>query len=107
MIMNVADSQYAPGTLRIGTGDSQMDVDNGFRAVLEKFIEFDKVHLIKSHGSIELVGHNPRAASGFRDVYRVWLKCQHCQPAVPGTRATQSFITGHWNWFPDFPETII
>jgi hypothetical protein len=32
--------------------------------------------LIKSHGPIELVGHNPRAASGFTDVYRVWLKCQ-------------------------------
>jgi hypothetical protein len=32
--------------------------------------------LIKSHGSIELVGHNPRAASGFTHVYSVWLKCQ-------------------------------
>jgi hypothetical protein len=25
---------------------------------------------------------------------------------VPGTRASLSFITGHWNWFPNFPETI-
>jgi hypothetical protein len=32
--------------------------------------------LIKSHGSIELVGPNPRAASGFTHVYSVWLKCQ-------------------------------
>ncbi len=32
--------------------------------------------VIKSHGLIQLVGHNPRAASGFTDVYSVWLKCQ-------------------------------
>ena len=25
---------------------------------------------------------------------------------VPGTRASLSFITGHWNWFPNIPETI-
>ena len=25
---------------------------------------------------------------------------------VPGTRASLSFITGHWNWIPNFPETI-
>jgi hypothetical protein len=32
--------------------------------------------LIMSHGSIDLVGPNPRAASGFTHVYSVWLKCQ-------------------------------
>jgi hypothetical protein len=25
---------------------------------------------------------------------------------VPGTRARLGFITGHRNWFPNFPETI-
>jgi hypothetical protein len=25
---------------------------------------------------------------------------------VPGTRATHSYINGHWNGFPDFQETI-
>ena len=50
-----------------------MVADNGFRAVLDS----SNLHLINSHGSIdsELVGHNTRAASGFRDVYRGWLKC--------------------------------
>jgi hypothetical protein len=24
---------------------------------------------------------------------------------VSGTRATHSFTNGHWNWFPDCPET--
>jgi hypothetical protein len=60
-------------TIEIRTGASQMDVEHGLRTVPEKFI---KHTLIKSHGPIELVGHNPRAASGFTDVYSVWLKCQ-------------------------------
>ncbi len=46
-------------TIEYRTGDSQMEVDNNFRAMLEKFTEHT---LIEFHGSIELVGHNPRAA---------------------------------------------
>ena len=54
-----------------------MDVDDGMRTMLEKIIEHHPgILLIKSHGSLELVGHNPRAASGFTHVYSVWLKRQ-------------------------------
>ena len=51
----------------------QMDIKDDLKTVLEKLIEHI---LIKSRESIELVGPNPRAASGFTDVYSVWLKCQ-------------------------------
>jgi hypothetical protein len=43
-------------------------------------VEISPCIAIKSHGPIELVGHNPRAASGFTDVYSVWLKCQVREP---------------------------
>ncbi len=81
-----------------------MDLDNGFRALQRRCLKSSwNIRLIKSHRSIELVGQNPRAASGFKDVYKVWLKRQVLERL---TVLSPDIGFDDWNGFPDFVETI-
>ena len=73
-----------------------MDVEDGLRAALEKFFEqtFDEDKWINC---------------------AFWAKPARCfgkygciqgMAKVSGTTASHRIITGHWNGFPDFSETI-
>ena len=73
-----------------------MDVDDGFRALLEKFVEktVDKDKWIN-------------CACWMQPAPRFWkYGCIKGMAKFPGTTATHRIISGHWNGLPDFPETI-
>ncbi len=74
-----------------------MDVDDGFRALLEKFVEktVDKDKWINC-----ACWMHPLLASGSIS------GCTKGMTKFPGTKATHRIISGHWNGLPDFPETI-
>ena len=74
----------------------QMDIKDDLKTVLEKLIEhtFDKVQWINWACRTQ---PTPRVR---------FYRCVQCMAEVQGTRASLSFITGHWNWFPNFLETI-
>ncbi len=73
-----------------------MDIDDGCRALLEKFVEqtFDKDKWIDCAFWVQ-------PARCFRK-----YECMHGMAKVQGTIATHRIISGHWNGLPDFSETI-
>jgi hypothetical protein len=77
-------------------GDWQTDVDDGFRARLETFVEqtFNKAPWINCARWMQPAG-----------CFREYV-CMQGVAKAPGTAAAHMIITGHWNGSPDFPETI-
>jgi hypothetical protein len=75
-------------TIKRLTGDLKMDVEDGWRTVLEHFIEhtFDKA-------PIDQLSLFDKTHGGLTRCVRFYT-CIHCMAEAPGTRATQSFITG-------------
>ena len=73
-----------------------MDVDDGFRALLEKIVEktCEKDKWISCARWMQ-------PAPCFRK-----YGCIKGMAKFPGTTATHGIIFGYWNGLPDFPETI-